>query len=322
MSKASKEKGVQFYRLTKEEIKQWYRDKLLSTAGYLLAIKKVTKMPGSSLVIPNVLQFCREWEISKSAFYRAVNELRQKGYMDWEATHGIILKETMKVVDFPSEEKEQKEEKCPTDGTVSQERDEKEVSHEQDSDSHERDGVSHERDGDSHKRDDVSHERDGDSHERENRDSKPAPDKNFGSPQIITDPTDPIQTLSEGEKEKFLKFSKKKAVSLPKPPQLTMKWIKTNFEELYSQWLETKNEKENQKTKYNFEAMSEAQHEMFYGQVQVVAKGATELNDDTSLRMFFKDDFYISWLNWARSVREDVCKLLANYSVLQPYVYS
>ena len=225
MSKASKEKiGVQFYRLTKEEIKQWYRDKLLSTAGYLLAIKKVTKMPGSSLVIPNVLQFCREWEISKSAFYRAVNELRQKGYMDWEATHGIILKETKKVVDFPSEEKE---EKCPTGGTPSHERDE--VSHERDSDSHERDRVSHKRDSDSHKRD-------SDSHERENRDSKPAPDKNFGSPQIITDPTDPIQTLSDRERESFLEFSKKKANQLPNPPELPLKWIEANFEELKDLW--------------------------------------------------------------------------------------
>ena len=241
MSKSSKEKiGVQFYRLTKEEIKQWYRDKLLSTAGYLLAIKKVTKMPGSNMVIPNVLKFCREWEISKSAFYRAVNELRQKGYFDWEATHGIILKETKKVVDFPSEQKEEKEEKeqeCPTSGTPS---------HERDSDSHERDG--------------VSHERDSDSHEWENRGSKPAPDKNSRTPQIVTDP---IQTLSEGEKESFIKFSRKKAASLPKPPQLPMKWIKTNFEELLSQWRETKNEKENRKTKYNFEAMREDQHKMF-----------------------------------------------------------
>lgn len=239
MSKASKEKiGVQFYRLTKEEIKQWYRDKLLSTAGYLLAIKKVTKMPGSSLVIPYVLQFCREWEISKSAFYRAVNELRQKGYMDWEATHGIILKETEKVVPFPSEEK-----KCPTDGTVSHERDENE----------------------------VSHERDSDSHERENRGSKPAPDKNFGSPQIITDPTDPIQTLSEDEKDSFLEFSKKKAASLPKPPELPLKWIKTNFEELRDLWEKQNNasrsthcEVGNSTKVLNFENWKESSHQGQY----------------------------------------------------------
>ncbi|MBE9216724.1 hypothetical protein IQ247_29410 [Plectonema cf. radiosum LEGE 06105] len=184
MSKSREKIGVQFYPMTAEEIKQWYRDKLLTTAGYLLAIKKITKLPGSNLVIPNVLKFCREWEISKSAFYRAVNELRQKGYTDWEATHGIILKETKKVVAFPSEEKEEKEEKCPTDGTVS----------------HERDSVSHERDSVSHERDSVSHERDSESHERENCSPKPAPSKNSSTPQIYTDN---IQTLSEGERESF-----------------------------------------------------------------------------------------------------------------------
>ncbi|MEM6404851.1 MAG: hypothetical protein AAF757_32280, partial [Cyanobacteria bacterium P01_D01_bin.116] len=247
MSKKSKEKiGVQFYPITKEEIRQWYKDKLLSTAGYLLAIKKVTKMPGSHMVIPNVLQFCREWEISKSAFYRAVNELRQKGYTDWEATHGIILKETKKVVSFPSVE-----EKCPTGGT-------------------------------------VSHERDSESHERENRGSKPSPDKNSRTPQILSDP---IQTLSDRERESFIKFSRKKAASLPKPPELPMRWIKANFEELHSEWRETKIKKQNKKTKYSFELYSEPQQKMFYGQLQVVVESATERDDDTSLRRFFIDEF-------------------------------
>ncbi|MEO1559471.1 MAG: hypothetical protein AAFS12_07480, partial [Cyanobacteria bacterium J06632_19] len=304
--------GTQFYRLTKEEIKQWYRDKLLTTAGYLLAIKKVTKMPGSNMVIPNVLQFCREWEISKSAFYRAVNELRQKGYMDWEATHGIILKETKKVVSFPSDENcpdsetdcPTVETECPTSGTVS---------HERDSDSHARDGVSHSRDGVSHKRDSVSHK-------RENRGSKTAQHKNFSVPTDQSDRSDPIQTLSEGERESFIKFSRKKAASLPNPPQLPMKWIKTNFEELHSEWLETKNEKQNRKAKYNFEAMREAQHKMFYEQLQSVARDAVDCND-TGLYRFFVDDFNKSWFNWAKSARADVRELLANNSILQFYSY-
>ena len=290
MSKASKEKiGVQFYRLTKEEIKQWYRDKLLSTAGYLLAIKKVTKMPGSNLVIPNVLQFCREWEISKSAFYRAVNELRQKGYMDWEATHGIILKETKKVVSFPSVE-----EKCPTDGTVSHERDENGVSHERENVSHERDNDSHERKNVSHERENVSHERDSDSHERENRDSKPAPDKNFGSPQIITDITDPIQTLSEDERESFLEFSKNKAASLPKPPQLPMKWIEANFEELKNLWEQQNNtygshsEAANSTKVLNFENWEKSSHEGQYFALM-----------NLGLAKFCENSTSSAWYEWA-----------------------
>ena len=128
-----------------------------------------------------------------------------------------------------------------------------------------------------------------------------------------------IQTLSQGERESFIKFSRKKAASLPKPPQLPMKWIKANFEELLSQWRETKNEKENQKTKYNFEAMSEAQHQMFHGQLQVVVKSAVEFDNDTSLRLFFNDEFHGCWFNWAKSHRADVSELLANNPILETY---
>lgn len=87
-----------FHPLTKDEVKQWYKDKLLTSTGYLLAIKKIKRPPSKNFVIDNVSKFCEEWEISKSAFYRAVNELRRLGYMDWEATVGIVLKDTEKVV--------------------------------------------------------------------------------------------------------------------------------------------------------------------------------------------------------------------------------
>lgn len=116
--------GVPFYALTKEELKQWYKDKLITTSGYLLSIKRITLPLGKNFTIPNVLSFCDEWEISKSAFYRAVNELRHKGYLDWEATQGIILKDSGKIISIPAEDK------CPARGTLS---------HKRDTDSHERD---------------------------------------------------------------------------------------------------------------------------------------------------------------------------------------
>ena len=150
-----------------------------------------------------------------------------------------------------------------------------------------------------------------------NRKPETAPDKQHSAP---SDPSDPIQTLSEDERESFLEFGKKKANSLPKPPQLPIKWIKTNFEELFSQWRETQNEKENKKTKYNFEAMREAQHQMFSGQLQSVVRHAADCND-TGLQRFFVDDFNKSWFNWAKSARADVRELLANNPILQPYSY-
>ena len=142
-----------------------------------------------------------------------------------------------------------------------------------------------------------------------NREPEPLPDKGLISPQTYSDF---IQTLSEGERENFWQFSKKKTASLPKPPQLPMKWIEAHFEELRGQWLET----QNQKSKYNFEAFSEPQHQMWHGQLQVVVKSATEGTDDTSLRQFFNDDFYRCWFNWAKSSRADVRELLALSPIL------
>jgi hypothetical protein len=226
MAKTQREKiGVPFHPLTKEEIKQWYRDKLLTSAGYLLAIKKVTRPPGTSLVIPNVLKFCKEWEISKSAFYRAVNELREKGYTDWEATQGIVLQETQKIIYFPSDEK------CPACGT----------------DSHERDADSHERDADSHERDADSHERDADSHERENKKLKPLPNNDSSTPQIYQTYSDFIQTLSEEERANFLKFCQEKIKNLSQEVNDIEAWLahknkagRNRWEVYYEKYLASK----------------------------------------------------------------------------------
>ncbi|TFI50808.1 hypothetical protein BLD44_029470 [Mastigocladus laminosus UU774] len=48
-----------------------------------------------------------------------------------------------------------------------------------------------------------------------------------------------INSLSEGERESFLKFGSEKAAKLPSPPQLPRKWIEANFEELAAQWRKT-----------------------------------------------------------------------------------
>lgn len=178
MTKTQRQKlEVPFHRLTEEEIRQWYQDKLLTTAGYLLAIKRVTRPPGADFVIPNVTKFCKEWRISKSAFYRAVDELKLKGYTNWEATHGIVLRESKRVLSFSSDKK------CPMSGIgvpqLAQ--------------------VSHERDTDSHERDTDSHGRDTDSHERENQSPEPAQHKAYSNSQTIQTYTD---TTDKGECKK------------------------------------------------------------------------------------------------------------------------
>ncbi|GFE72259.1 helix-turn-helix domain-containing protein [Chroococcus sp. FPU101] len=54
------------------------------------------------------------------------------------------------------------------------------------------------------------------------------------SPQTIQTYSDFIKTLSEDERESFLEFGKKKAAQLPKPPELPLKWIEKNFDDLRS----------------------------------------------------------------------------------------
>ena len=49
-----------------------------------------------------------------------------------------------------------------------------------------------------------------------------------------------LKTLSDSQRENFLNFGRKKASQLPKPPELPDKWIAANWEELRSQWEQTK----------------------------------------------------------------------------------
>ncbi|MBD2254707.1 hypothetical protein [Nostoc parmelioides] len=171
--------SVPFHRLTEEEVRQWYQDKLIATTGYILAIRKIKAPPGKPFVISNVVKFCEDWGIARSAFYRAVDYLKDKGYFTWEATHGIILSDSKKVISFPTEKN------CPACGTQS-----------------------HERDSQSHERDSQSHERDSQSHKRDTKSSQSLQCNDSSNAQIYSDKSD-IQTLSDlkqQERESFEKF--------------------------------------------------------------------------------------------------------------------
>jgi hypothetical protein len=71
----------------------------------------------------------------------------------------------------------------------------------------------------------------------ENQSPEPAPIKASSSSQTIQTYSDFIQTLSDSERESFLEFGRKKASSLPHPPELPDKWIAANWEELHRQFL-------------------------------------------------------------------------------------
>lgn len=106
-----------FHPITATEARQWYEDGLLTVTGYLWAIRRITCPPHVQFVIPNVVAFCEDWGIPRPSFYRAVDHLKTKGYMTWEATHGLMFTDSSKVVDFPQADK-----KCLKNETVSRKR--------------------------------------------------------------------------------------------------------------------------------------------------------------------------------------------------------
>ena len=66
------------------------------------------------------------------------------------------------------------------------------------------------------------------------RSSEPLPEGNPSPSKTINTYSDYLDSLSESERESFLEFAKKKATQLPKPPELPLKWIEKNFEDLRS----------------------------------------------------------------------------------------
>jgi hypothetical protein len=67
----------------------------------------------------------------------------------------------------------------------------------------------------------------------ESKCSKPFPNKNYSdSPNYDQLYSKFLSSLSQEEREKFLKFGLKKAAELPKPPALPQKWVERNWQEL------------------------------------------------------------------------------------------
>ena len=101
-------------------------------------------------------------------------------------------------------------------------------------------------------------------------------------------------SLSEDERESFLEFSKNKAASLPKPPQLPMKWIEANFEELKNLWEQQNNtygshsEAANSTKVLNFENWEKSSHEGQYFALM-----------NLGLAKFCENSTSSAWYEWA-----------------------
>ena len=129
-----------------------------------------------------------------------------------------------------------------------------------------------------------------------NQEPETVPDKQHSVPSDRSNLSKLIKTLSEDERESFLKFSKKKAASLPNPPELPFKWIEVNFEELKNLWQEQTNssgsihcEATNSTKKLDFENWEESSHEGQYFALM-----------NLGLAKFCENSTSSAWYEWAK----------------------
>ncbi|AFW97232.1 hypothetical protein ANA_P10064 (plasmid) [Anabaena sp. 90] len=222
-----------FCPLTAQKAKDWYQKKYLTTPGYLLVIKEILRPPGIDLKIDNISEFCAEWGISRSAFYRGISIISSNNDGSWETTGSIIIKtdsitDDFDYVDSPRQPSDPIPE--PSSNNDSQSVPPPEQL------SHARDTESHTRDTESHTRDTESHTRDTESHTRDEKTSEPLTQKSCGSLQTLQTLQTYKDSLSFLERESFEKFALDKVNKLPNPPTLPHKWIEKHWEELRSQW--------------------------------------------------------------------------------------
>ncbi|BAZ71264.1 hypothetical protein NIES4106_60610 (plasmid) [Fischerella sp. NIES-4106] len=207
-----------FYPLQHEEWLRAYKELTDSQRGVLYYLRSLD--PYSNGLRIRASKIARDLGISRQTVYKAIDVLEQKGYIDKQD-----VEYTLKI--------QSKGFLCDSCSTVTQ------LSPSGDSCKSEATVVSVERQlspsGDSCKSEAtvVSVERQLPSESLTQHESQ--------NSKINKTYLDFLDSLSEGNRESFLEFGKKKASQLPRPPELPLKWIESNFEELAAQWRKTPN---------------------------------------------------------------------------------
>ena len=196
----------QHYRLTLSDAIAKYQGGDLTAKGLVHFYILIRCRPGWKIRLEHQ-KVCKELGIAKTAFYNSISRLREEGSIDWEAPSGIL-------VSISSTFRE-----CGMDST----------SAETESANAESDSTSAETE---------SANTEWDSTIAETKSPEPMRSESFSdSPNLLTDSYQFFSnSLSEDERENFIEFGKKKAAQLPKAPELPLKWIEKNFDELRLLW--------------------------------------------------------------------------------------
>lgn len=80
----------QFLMMTAERAKHDYKAKLITAEAYILYLLEIHRTEGWKWTF-EPKQFCKEWEIPKSTFYRTISSLKCKGLVNWEVEGKVSL---------------------------------------------------------------------------------------------------------------------------------------------------------------------------------------------------------------------------------------
>ncbi|WP_029634449.1 hypothetical protein [Scytonema hofmannii] len=156
--------------------------------------------------------------VSKSSFYHVISCLKKEGVIAWEAVKGILVSritpDNETSISVPS--------KSYTEP-----------------DSRILDSESGILDSESGILDSESGIPDSESEIPDSEPPKPATQSNCSDSPDLNQSLDQLLNNSlsnEQEREDFIEFGKKKAASLPKPPSLSLSWIRAHFTELFDIW--------------------------------------------------------------------------------------
>ena len=81
----------QHYRLSIQRAVQDYKDGIITATGLVYYTVGIYRAPGQKLRVKDIDAFCKELEINRATFYRAISKLKAKNRLEWEANAGVDL---------------------------------------------------------------------------------------------------------------------------------------------------------------------------------------------------------------------------------------
>ena len=251
-------KNNQYYRITLEDAIVHYQKGWITATALLYYYLKIRLAPGWKITL-HQKEITEKLGISKTSFYRAIENLSKEGLIDWEAPNGIVISvpqtglsstngtlsstngtlsstngtlSSTNGTNTPSKSLSEKDFSDPSDyyqiNNISLSDSEREVLIK------EKKPDSHSELNDSSNSSVLNEALNSTSEKNQNFERGQISATSLNNSSNFANPN--LQNLAPKEKNKFLAFAKKKASELPKLPTLLNRWIEKHFAELYEQF--------------------------------------------------------------------------------------